>query len=190
MKRFRQALKHIKAFFGNMFKKDIPPEQPKAELKEFPLWKFPVRSGKVALGWADGQIDPATGLAGSIKGIDAKFRSTHFYAVGASGSGKSKFLESLAIQDIIQDEGFGVIDPHGDLVEDIKGWIYFWSQKDFKKDIVLIDPSDPKIRPVLIRLSRLMAYRRSGWPGNWWKYSKRYGRTLGAKEWPILCAIL
>ena len=103
VQRFRQALESFKAFFRGMFKNDLPPELPKAELKEFPLWKFPVRSGKVALGWADGLADETTGLAGSVKGIDAKFRSTHFYAVGASGSGKSKFLESLVIQDILKD---------------------------------------------------------------------------------------
>ena len=80
----------------------------KAAYLEYPLWRFPVEKGRMGLGWVNGPLNVATGLEGNIKGIDTKYRSTHFYAVGASGSGKSKFLESLIIQDIIQGEGFGV----------------------------------------------------------------------------------
>jgi len=140
----RRALAPLKAFFKNMLGKENKPlsSETKAAHLEYPLWRFPVEKGRMGLGWVNGAMNEATGLEGNIKGIDTKYRSTHFYAVGASGSGKSKFLESLIIQDIIQGEGFGVIDPHGDLIEDIKGWLYFWTQKDFKKDIVLIDPTD------------------------------------------------
>jgi hypothetical protein len=143
-KRKPEALGFLRAFLKDMFGDDLPPLLPKAKEAdlEFPLWRFPVRPDRMALGWADGPEDPKTGLRGSIKGVDAKYRSTHFYVVGASGIGKSKFLESLVIQDIIQNEGFGVIDPHGDLIADIKGWLYFWTQKDFKKEVVLIDPTD------------------------------------------------
>jgi len=142
----RRALAPLKAFFKNMLGKEIEPLLPegKAASLEYPLWRFPIQKDMMGLGWVDGALNPTTGLVGNIKGIDTKYRSTHFYAVGASGSGKSKFLESLIIQDIIQGEGFGVIDPHGDLIDDIKGWLYFWTQKDFKKDIVLIDPTDPE----------------------------------------------
>jgi hypothetical protein len=145
-KRKPEALGSLREFFKNMFGSDTLPLLPKVKAAdlEYPLWRFPIREGRMALGWADGPADSKTGLRGSIKGVDSVYRSTHFYAVGASGSGKSKFLESLVIQDIIQNEGFGVIDPHGDLIADIKGWLYFWSDKDFKKDIVLIDPSDPE----------------------------------------------
>ena len=50
-------------------------------------------------------------------------RANHFYVVGATGTGKTKFLEFLILQDIRNGKGFGVIDPHGDLVEDIKGFL-------------------------------------------------------------------
>ena len=50
-------------------------------------------------------------------------RRTHFYVVGASGTGKSKFLEWLIRQDVAKGNGFGVIDPHGDLIEDVKGYL-------------------------------------------------------------------
>lgn len=138
-----QTLGWFKAFLLDMFgKEDLPiPKKGKAEEKEseYPLWRFPVRTGKMALGWVDGPVNEATGLAGSIKGVSSDYRSTHFYVVGATGSGKSKFLQSLIIQDIIQNEGFGVIDPTGDLIKDVMAWLYFWTQKDLKNDIVLVD---------------------------------------------------
>jgi hypothetical protein len=140
-KRNRRALAPLKAFFRNMFVgEEQLPGSP--AVLEYPLWRFPVEKDRMGLGWVDGNLNPNTGLVGNIKGIDSKYRSTHFYAVGASGSGKSKFLQSLIIQDIFHNEGFGVIDPHGDLVEDVKGWLHFWTRKDFQKEIVLIDPSD------------------------------------------------
>ena len=54
--------------------------------------------------------------------IAQKDRATHLYVIGATGAGKTKFLEFLIQQDIENGNGFGVIDPHGDLVEDIKGF--------------------------------------------------------------------
>ena len=53
--------------------------------------------------------------------IAQKDRATHLYVIGATGAGKTKFLEFLISQDIQQGVGFGVIDSHGDLIEDIKG---------------------------------------------------------------------
>ena len=144
-KRNRRTLASLKAFIkGMLVKEELMPVslESEAAVSEYPLWRFPAKRGMMGLGWVDGDLNPATGLVGNIKGIDTKYRSTHFYAVGASGSGKSKFLQSLIIQDIIQGEGFGVIDPHGDLVEDVKGWLHFWTKKDFQKEIVLIDPAD------------------------------------------------
>jgi len=48
-------------------------------------------------------------------------RATHCYIIGATGAGKTKFLEFLISQDIKKRNGFGIIDPHGDLIEDVKG---------------------------------------------------------------------
>lgn len=80
--------------------------------------------------------------------ISQKDRTTHFYVVGATGSGKTKFLEFLIRQDIMQGNGFGVIDPHGDLIEDIKGFLaYYYAETGndafLAERIVLIDPTDP-----------------------------------------------
>lgn len=44
---------------------------------------------------------------------------THIYVVGRSGKGKSKFLEGLLWQLIAQGQPAGVIDPHGDLANNL-----------------------------------------------------------------------
>ncbi|HBF67202.1 MAG TPA: hypothetical protein DDW36_02135 [Candidatus Magasanikbacteria bacterium] len=52
-------------------------------------------------------------------GFKAPDRRRHLYILGKSGSGKSKLLESLILEDIDSNRGVGVLDPHGDLVEEI-----------------------------------------------------------------------
>jgi len=48
-------------------------------------------------------------------------RSTHVYVLGSSGVGKSKGLANWILEDINHECGCGVIDPHGDLINDIVG---------------------------------------------------------------------
>jgi hypothetical protein len=45
--------------------------------------------------------------------------NTHMYVVGRSGKGKSKFLEGFLWQLITHGEGCGLIDPHGDLANNL-----------------------------------------------------------------------
>lgn len=80
--------------------------------------------------------------------IAQKDRATHLYVIGATGTGKTKFLEFLIKQDIEKGNGFGVIDPHGDLVEDIKGFLAcrykeYGDKNEISEKVVLIDPTDP-----------------------------------------------
>ncbi len=65
-------------------------------------------------------------------------RRRHTYIIGKSGSGKSVLLTQMAIQDIENGDGVGVIDPHGELVEDILEHI----PKERIDDVVMFDPSD------------------------------------------------
>ena len=85
-------------------------------------------------------------------------RATHLYVIGASGSGKTKFLEFLIQQDIQQGNGFAVIDPHGDLVEDIKGFLAcyagYYGEEVFDR-VVVVDPTDPKYTAGFNPLERL-----------------------------------
>lgn len=80
--------------------------------------------------------------------VAQKDRATHMYVIGATGSGKTKFLEFLIQQDISLGNAFGVIDPHGDLVEDIKGFLAAYAAHGGSRSrlerVVLLDPTDPK----------------------------------------------
>ena len=44
---------------------------------------------------------------------------THLYVVGRTKQGKSKFLQSLLCQLILQGQGCGLLDPHSDLCDDL-----------------------------------------------------------------------
>jgi hypothetical protein len=60
------------------------------------------------------------------------------YTVGKTGTGKSTLLRNAIIQDIMTGEGVGVIDPHGDLAEDILDHIPPWRTDD----VVYFNPAD------------------------------------------------
>jgi type IV secretory pathway VirB4 component len=51
---------------------------------------------------------------------DGDFRQ-HAYVIGASGSGKTTFIEALMAQDIAAGRGFCFIDKHGDSAKRISG---------------------------------------------------------------------
>ncbi len=50
-------------------------------------------------------------------GIKRADRRAHMYIIGKTGTGKSTLIANLALQDLQNGEGFGLLDPHGDLVE-------------------------------------------------------------------------
>jgi hypothetical protein len=68
-----------------------------------------------------------------------KVRLTHMHILGATGTGKSKFLEHLIRQDILQGRGLCLIDPHGDLYDDV---LAFCVQEQLFDKTLLFDPSD------------------------------------------------
>ncbi|MGB7547459.1 MAG: type IV secretory system conjugative DNA transfer family protein [Terracidiphilus sp.] len=70
--------------------------------------------------------------------LSAEQRSQHCYVIGASGTGKSTLLLNLILQDIERGEGIAVLDPHGDLIDEILGRI----PERRHNDVVLLDPSD------------------------------------------------
>lgn len=63
----------------------------------------------------------------------------HLHILGPSGVGKSVLLARLALQDIEAGRGVIVIDPKGDLVNDILGRI----NPERRDSVVIIDPTDP-----------------------------------------------
>ncbi|OGJ45641.1 hypothetical protein A2272_04390 [Candidatus Peregrinibacteria bacterium RIFOXYA12_FULL_33_12] len=72
-----------------------------------------------------------------------KDRTRHHYCIGKSGSGKSVFLNFVARQDMQNGSGVGVIDPHGDLIEDLLNYV----PKERAKDVIVFDPADQE-RPM------------------------------------------
>ncbi len=52
-------------------------------------------------------------------GISASDQRQHIYIIGKTGSGKTTLLRNLIIQHIALGHGVGVIDPHGDLAEEL-----------------------------------------------------------------------
>ena len=52
-------------------------------------------------------------------GIAAADERHHLYIIGKTGSGKTTLLRNLIIQHIALGHGVGVIDPHGDLAEEL-----------------------------------------------------------------------
>jgi hypothetical protein len=71
-------------------------------------------------------------------GLTADERMRHMQVVGASGTGKSTLLLDLIMQSIERGRGVGVLDPHGDLVEEILTRI----PEAREDDVVLLDASD------------------------------------------------
>ena len=52
-------------------------------------------------------------------GIRQADRLSHMYVIGKTGVGKSTMLETLAWQDFEAGRGFALVDPHGDLAEEL-----------------------------------------------------------------------
>ncbi|MEI7689266.1 MAG: CxxC-x17-CxxC domain-containing protein [Candidatus Nomurabacteria bacterium] len=73
-----------------------------------------------------------------IFGIKRKDRRQHMYVLGKSGTGKSVLLSNLIIQNIQNGEGVCVVDPHGELVEEILHLI----PENRTKDVIYFNPAD------------------------------------------------
>jgi hypothetical protein len=63
-------------------------------------------------------------------GIKRADRHHHMYIIGKTGTGKSTLIANLARQDALHGEGFALLDPHGDLVEQVLRSVPEERQKD------------------------------------------------------------
>lgn len=63
---------------------------------------------------------------------------THVHGVGASRKGKSKLIEHIARDLIKEGSGFCLIDPHGQLYENLVQWLAYTKPR---RDVVLFNPS-------------------------------------------------
>jgi hypothetical protein len=104
-----------------------------------PPSKLPVITGNDAI---DENIS-AFGLT-NFRGINHQFgmlrsdRSRHVYIIGQTGAGKSGLLELFALSDIFHNQGYAIIDPHGDFAMDNLRFIP-GSRID---DVVYFNPAD------------------------------------------------
>ncbi|MBQ8984659.1 type IV secretion system DNA-binding domain-containing protein [Candidatus Saccharibacteria bacterium] len=80
----------------------------------------------------------------NFRGINHQFgmlrrdRSRHVYIIGQTGAGKSGMLELFALSDVFYDQGYCIIDPHGDFaINNLR----FVPEKRIK-DVVYFNPAD------------------------------------------------
>lgn len=71
-------------------------------------------------------------------GFSPDDRRQHCYVIGKTGTGKSTLLKNLILQDIHAGRGVAVVDPHGDLAQEILDH-YPPSRAD---DLVYFNPGD------------------------------------------------
>ncbi len=104
-----------------------------------PPAKLPVLTGNPA---EDENIS-AFGLT-NFRGINHQFgllrrdRSRHVYIIGQTGAGKSGLLELFALSDIFYNQGYCIIDPHGDFAINNLRFI----PESRIKDVVYFNPAD------------------------------------------------
>lgn len=65
-------------------------------------------------------------------------RQRHMYTVGQTGTGKSTYLENLALQDMINGDGFAFVDPHGDTAEKLLAMV----PRERTEDVIYFCPAD------------------------------------------------
>lgn len=70
-------------------------------------------------------------------------RRRHFYIIGQTGTGKTVLLQEMIKQDIENGKGVCLIDPHGDLAENLLGII----PHSRIEDVIYFNPSDAE-RPI------------------------------------------
>ncbi len=152
------AAKDIDSFITSYILRFFPPENNKSVLNSVELatlFHFPTQSNipttqleRQASKQVDGPRNiPDSGLLlgynvfrGSKKKInlDLNDRRRHVYAVGQTGTGKSTFLENMALQDMLNGEGFAFIDPHGDTAEKLLAMV----PKERTEDVIYFCPAD------------------------------------------------
>src|SRR3989344_2122784 len=118
------------------------------------LWHLPTRFIETPnIKWLNSKKAPppinvpqeGTLLGKSIyRGVETKInilredRTRHMYIIGRTGTGKTELMKNMAIQDIRNGEGICIVDPHGDMVEDVLQYV----PKERADDVILFEPFD------------------------------------------------
>ena len=117
----------------------------------------------------------ASSVEDELLALSQEDRRRHVYVIGQTGSGKTTFLKTCLLQDILGGRGVALIDPHGDLAEEIIDNI----PRRRTRDVLYFNPSDvdypigynplghvpPEMRAVAV--SNIVAALRSIWRDSW-----------------------
>lgn len=108
-------------------------------------------------------------------GIKTPDRRKHMYIVGKTGMGKTTLLENMAIQDIQNGYGVGIVDPHGEFAEKMLDFVpsnrindvIYFNPADLEYPIAfnVIEKIDPEYRYLVA--SGLMGVFQKIWPDVW-----------------------
>lgn len=108
-------------------------------------------------------------------GISPNDQRQHLYLIGKTGSGKTTLLRNLIVQHIAAGHGVGLIDPHGDLAEELlhlipparaEHTVYFNpGDLDFPIGLNLLAHVAPDDRPLVA--SGIVGAFKSLWPDSW-----------------------
>ena len=98
-----------------------------------------VRIPPVLRGKRTGTFIGVNSYAGHDEPIYIPDRTGHISIIGQSGVGKSNLLHHIIHQDIASGHGVALIDPHGELVNDV---LRYSIPSEREKDVVIIDIAD------------------------------------------------
>lgn len=107
---------------------------------------FPVFKDGVLMGWNEYR-NKKTPIY-----FNRKDRGRHHYIIWKSWGWKSVFVWYLARQDMRNWDGLCVVDPHGDLVEDVLSF----TPKQRAKDVIVFDPADTE-RPMGLNMLEVIS---------------------------------
>jgi len=88
------------------------------------------------------RMELGTQKNGNILEISEQDRSTHMHVIGGTGRGKSQFLYTMLKQDIINNQGLCLLDPHGELYDQLLEWLSLNKHLVARRKIHLLNISD------------------------------------------------
>lgn len=111
-------------------------------------------------------------------GIRRSDRGRHVYIIGQTGTGKkSGLLELLfALSDIFHNQGYAIIDPHGDFAIDNLKFV----PPSRIKDVVYFNLPTPRFRSASTRWKSQIPPCEQHFLGNHWRFETYVRRQLGA----------
>ena len=101
--------------------------------------------------------DNIEGRRRQAAGLSLDDRRRHLYVAGQTGTGKSTLLLNAILQDLEHGMGVAVIDPHGDLIDDVLARM----PRQRLDDVIVLDPSDQE-RPVGFNFLACRSYDEGG----------------------------